>query len=86
MIWEWSSDAGSGESKFHLSCSDHEMNGEDNDDAYDPAYPQDCGRPQGNGKNNEAAYDNVWLLDGLTTDLGFVLDCTPEDTVIPLIK
>ena len=21
---------------------------------------------------------NVWLLDGLTTDKGFVLDCTPE--------
>ena len=79
VIWEWVSvtDSGqseSGQSKFHLSCSDDEMDGETDDQA----YPQDCGRPEGNGKSNEDdKYDNVWLLDGLETDKGFVLDCTP---------
>ena len=68
VIWNWVSDGDSGQSKFHLSCSDHEMDG-----------PEDCGKPQGNGKSNEDdKYDNVWLLDGLTTDKGFVLDCTPQ--------
>jgi hypothetical protein len=67
VIWHWVSTTDSGESKFHLSCSDDEMDG-----------PEDCGMPQGNGKYNEAAYDNVWLLDGLTTDKGFVFDCTPQ--------
>ena len=67
VIWEWESDNDSGQSIFHLSCSDSEMNGS-----------EDCGKPQGNGKSNEDdKYDNVWLLDGLTTDKGFVLDCTP---------
>jgi hypothetical protein len=77
VIWEWQSvtDSGTnfGQSEFHLSCSDVEMDGETDD----PAYPQDCARPEGNGKSNEDQYDNVWLLDGLTTDKGFVLDCTP---------
>jgi len=74
VIWEWGSDSGSGQSIFHLSCSDDEMDGETDN----PAYPRDCGRPEGNGKSNEDdKYDNVWLLDGLTTDKGFVLDCTP---------
>lgn len=67
VIWDWVSVTDSGQSKFHLSCSDNEMNG-----------PEDCGKAQGNGKSNEDdKYDNVWLLDGLETDKGFVLDCTP---------
>jgi hypothetical protein len=68
--WTWESDSDSGISEFHLSCSDPEMNG-----------PEDCGTPQGDGKNEalEPPDDfNVWLLDGLTTDKGFVLDCTPS--------
>jgi len=73
VIWEWQSDTHSGQSIFHLSCSDDEMDGETDDQA----YPQDCGRPEGNGKSNDDKYDNVWLLDGLETDKGFVLDCTP---------
>ncbi len=67
VIWQWVSTEDSGESKFHLSCSDDEMDG-----------PEDCGMPQGNGKSNEDEYDNIWLLDGLATDEGFVLDCTPQ--------
>jgi len=67
VIWDWVSVTDFGQSKFHLSCSDNEMNG-----------PEHCGKAQGNGKNNEDdKYDNVWLLDGLETDKGFVLDCTP---------
>ena len=41
--------------------------------------PEDCGTPQGDGKNEaRPSAANVWLLDGLTTDKGFVLDCTPQ--------
>ena len=66
--WAWSSDIASGISQFHLSCSDEDMNG-----------PEDCGTPQGDGKNEALPpAANVWLLDGLTTDKGFVLDCTPQ--------
>ena len=73
--WEWVSNNDSGVSQFHLSCSDDEMDGETDDSA----YVQDCGRPQGNGKSNEDdKYDNFWLLDGMATDKGFVLDCTPS--------
>ena len=67
--WQWfTKEGGSGKSQFHLSCSDDDMNG-----------PEDCGTPQGDGKKRGSAFAaNVWLLDGLTTDKGFVLDCTPQ--------
>ena len=35
-------------------------------------------QPQGNGKSNDDNFANVWLLDGLATDKGFVFDCTPQ--------
>jgi len=68
VIWELY-DAGTenkfGESKFHLSCSDKDMNG-----------PEDCGKPQGDGKKNDDKYINDWLLEGLVDSAGGILDCT----------
>jgi hypothetical protein len=54
----------SGSSRFHVSCSDQEMNG-----------PEDCGSAQGNGKGNDTNLLNDWLLEGIAGDLA--LDCTP---------
>ena len=54
-----------GLSKFHVSCSDQEMNG-----------PEDCGNREGDGKNNEPDLINDWLLEGIV-DEGGELDCTP---------
>ena len=54
-----------GESKFHLSCSDSEMNG-----------PEDCGKRQGDGKSDDSGFINDWLFEGLEGE-GQVLDCTP---------
>lgn len=56
----------SGKSRFHVSCSDKEMNG-----------PEDCGKPQGDGKDNKSDRINLWLFAGLEGDL--ILDCTPVD-------
>ena len=57
-----------GESKFHLSCSDDDMNGS-----------EDCGKAQGNGKSDDSSLLNDWLLEGMVDQSG-VLDCTPEPT------
>ncbi|NNF88292.1 MAG: hypothetical protein HKM97_07190, partial [Acidimicrobiia bacterium] len=54
-----------GESKFHRSCSDSEMNGE-----------EDCGNRQGNGKSNDPDLINDWILEGLVDEAGGVLDCS----------
>lgn len=54
-----------GESQFHLSCSDSEMDGAD-----------DCGRREGNGKSNDASLVNDWLFEGMV-DSDETLDCTP---------
>ena len=67
MIWEIfdaATDEKIGESKFHLSCSDQDMNDE-----------SDCGKRQGNGKRN-GEFLNEWLLEGMVDAVG-VLDCTP---------
>ncbi len=66
VFWEILDSAGNliGESKFHRSCSDDEMDG-----------PEDCGMPQGNGKNNDAGFVNDWLLEGLKDD-DSALDCS----------
>ena len=58
-----------GESKFHLSCSDSEMNG-----------PEDCGKYAGDGKSDEAGLINDWRFEGLEGE-GLVLDCTPTPGV-----
>jgi len=64
-IFEAGTDTKIGESKFHLSCSDQEMNG-----------PEDCGTAQGDGKANESGLMNDWLLEGMV-DLGGSFDCNP---------
>src|SRR6185503_12035052 len=62
VIWEIL-DAGTGakigDSLFHLSCSDADMNGS-----------EDCGKLQGNGKTTTASYINQWQLVGMTTKNG----------------
>lgn len=53
-----------GNSTFHLSCSDVDMNG-----------PEDCAKPEGDGKD-KAGYINNWIFEGMAGN-GQVLDCTP---------
>ena len=53
-----------GQSTFHLSCSDEDMNG-----------PEDCGKAAGDGKA-KAGYINQWIFEGMAGN-GLVLDCTP---------
>jgi|GEM_PF-2926837 len=55
-------------SKFHVSCSDVDMNGSD-----------DCGTHQGDGKNNDAGFNNQWLLDGMTGQSG-AFSCGLDNT------
>lgn len=71
VMWSFVYANGSGQSVFHLSCSDDEMDGETDDQN----YPNDCGRAEGDAKDNSSG-DNVWLLEGLVTESGNVLDCT----------
>ena len=54
-----------GESTFHLSCSDEDMNG-----------PEDCGKAQGNGKTSDPALINDWLFAGMEGENG-IIDCNP---------
>ncbi len=56
-----------GESKFHLSCSDKDMDG-----------MEDCGTRQGDGKDDCSGNDctNDWLLEGIVDD-DESLDCLP---------
>ena len=56
-----------GESVFHVSCSDDDMDG-----------PEDCGLPQGDGKENDPARINDWLLEGMLGSTSR-LTCTPGD-------
>ena len=53
-----------GESSFHLTCSDRDMDG-----------PEDCGKREGNGKRDEANLINDWLLEGMV-DADTTLECT----------
>jgi hypothetical protein len=52
-----------GQSQFHLSCSDDDMNG-----------AEDCGLPQGDGKKDDVGLINEWLLGGMTGENG-VISC-----------
>jgi hypothetical protein len=54
-----------GESMFHVSCSDDDMDG-----------VEDCGKNQGDGKGNDPGLVNDWLLEGMS---GGVL--TPPETL-----
>jgi hypothetical protein len=59
-----------GESAFHMSCSDDDMDG-----------PEDCGTAQGNNKRDEADLLNDWLLAGMTDSKGSFL-CLPDGTTV----
>ncbi len=59
------SGAASGVSRFHVSCSDQEMNG-----------PEDCGSSLGNSKDNDAGLINSWIFKGMAGN-SLTLDCTP---------
>ncbi len=70
VIWEiFNATTGSkiGNSTFHLSCSDVDMNG-----------PEDCGATEGDGKGL-TGYINSWIFEGMAGN-GQVLDCTPVPT------
>jgi hypothetical protein len=74
VVWEvFDANSGTklGESKFHVSCSDPDMNG-----------LEDCGKNQGDGKSNDPGLINDWLLERIKDD-GGVLNCTPEATYVP---
>ena len=60
-----------GESKFHVSCSDPDMNG-----------VEDCGKSQGDGESNDPGLINDWLLERIK-DEGGKLNCTPEVAYVP---
>jgi hypothetical protein len=62
----------SGSSKFHVSCSDQQMDGS-----------EDCGTAQGDGKKNESNQLNLWLFDGMTGTNGQV-SCEPPGPMPPL--
>ncbi len=70
-------DVGSGQSKFHVSCSDKDMDGDSatNEDQ-DQVSPvgRDCGKNQGDGKGSSGI--NEWLLEGFVDKESAVLDCT----------
>ncbi len=53
-----------GESMFHLSCSDPDMND-----------PSDCDKLQGDGKSNAAGLLNAWRLAGFVDAKGRQLQC-----------
>jgi hypothetical protein len=66
----------SGSSRFHVSCSDENMNG-----------PEDCGAAAGNGKDKGKSKKskskkeddsslNLWLFEGMAGSNGTALDCS----------
>ncbi len=59
----------SGQSKFHMSCSDDDFNS-----------PDDCGKPAGNSKNNDSGFINDWQLQGFIDAEDRVLDCGAAGT------
>lgn len=72
-----------GQSKFHMSCSDGDMDGaSDTNDAQPQvtAIGRDCGKNQGDAKSNgDIDFINNWLLEGFVDNSDQVLDCTLDD-------
>jgi serine-aspartate repeat-containing protein C/D/E len=60
-----------GDSRFHVSCSDQEMNGS-----------EDCGSNQGDGKGNDSNLTNTWLFDGMTGEKGSFACMLPNTGVV----
>jgi uncharacterized repeat protein (TIGR01451 family) len=73
------SGAVSGQSTFHVSCSDEDMDGDTstnkNQQQVSP-IGRDCGKFQGNGKGSTGIND--WLLEGFVDKSNAVLDCTSD--------
>jgi hypothetical protein len=65
VFWDIRGAGLSGSSKFHVSCSDQDMNG-----------PEDCGAPMGDGKDNTQGDVNLWLFEGMQGTNGVGLDCS----------
>lgn len=66
-----------GTSKFHVSCSDKDMDGDtatNEDQQQVSSFGRDCGKFQGDGKGSTGI--NTWLLEGFIDADGAVLDCT----------
>jgi hypothetical protein len=72
------SGAVNGESTFHLSGSDKDMNADNDNNAQLQVIGQtlDCGKFEGDAKDNSSSHINEWLLEGLVCENGYVLDCT----------
>jgi len=67
IIWELfrvSNGTKLGNSDFHISCSDRDMDG-----------AEDCGKAEGDGKGL-SGFINEWIFEGMV-DSDQVLDCTP---------
>jgi hypothetical protein len=56
-----------GQSTFHVSCSDDDFNS-----------PDDCGKLAGDGKD-KSGYINLWRLEGFIDADNRVLNCTPDE-------
>jgi hypothetical protein len=73
------SGAVSGQSTFHVSCSDEDMDGDTstnkNQQQVSP-IGRDCGKFQGHGKGSTGIND--WLLEGFVDKSNAVLDCTSD--------
>lgn len=63
------SGAVSGQSEFHVSCSDENFNS-----------PDDCGKLAGNGKSDSSSLLNLWLLEGMLDADGLRLVCDFDPT------
>ncbi len=59
--------AETGQSTFHVSCSDDDFNS-----------PDDCGKLAGDGKKDAADLINLWRLEGFIDADNQVLDCTAD--------
>ncbi|MDH3552238.1 MAG: hypothetical protein OER22_06445 [Gammaproteobacteria bacterium] len=72
------SGAVSGQSTFHVSCSDDDMDGDTSSNADQQQvspFGRDCAKDQGDGKG-KSGFINQWLLEGFVDKNGDVLDCT----------
>jgi hypothetical protein len=63
-IYDAVSGAKIGNSDFHLSCSDSDMNG-----------PDDCGKPEGDGKALAGTWITTWQIVSMTTKNGTTFTC-----------
>lgn len=77
------SGAVNGQSTFHVSCSDKDMDGLTATNLSQQQLQdktQDCGKFEGDGKAKSGTWINTWLLDGLVDAEGKVLNCSPTPT------